>query len=203
MPKVTVKALRAELWARASLVSQKIGTLGGKVRGVAGSWLQAWLCHVKPACEMREPSEQTGILTRIPSDSPRDHLGSCLKSNSDVRSPTAGVHTTFMTGSLCTFVFSSLWATLKESPRGQNPSTAADMRRRSQPSELYLLLSLVTAECGEYGQVRGRGRAGAEGGGGRTHSQAAPYHLITAFQKERGRDKSSLELRVFRVTQNT
>lgn len=108
-----------------------------------------------------------------------------------------------MTGSVCTSIFSSLWATFEQSPRGQNPSTAADKRQRSQPSELYLLLSFTVAGCEEYrrseadgGRSGGQGR---EGGGGKTHSQTAPYHC---FHLNRDRNESSLELKAFiRVTQ--
>lgn len=64
--------------------------------------------------------------------------------------------------------FSSLWATLEQSPRGQKPSIAADIRGRSQPSELYPLLSftIVIAGCGEYRRSEADGdlekwRAGA------------------------------------------
>lgn len=52
----------------------ELRTLGGTVKGGAGSWLLAWLYHVKPACEMRGPREQTGILNpdpfRLPKKSP-------------------------------------------------------------------------------------------------------------------------------------
>lgn len=141
---------------------------------------------MKPTCEMRGPSEQSGIRTWIPSDSPRNHLGSCLKPDSDVRGP-AGAQTAFMTGSLHIFIFSSLWATLQQSPRGQNPSSAADRRRRRQPSELYLLLSFMIAGCGEYGSSEADGGPekwglGWKGGGGRIQSQAAPYHPFPSPQ---------------------
>lgn len=57
---MTVKAVRAGLRARGLLdesVAWEMRTLGGKVLGGAGSWLQAQLWCVKPASRIRRPSE--------------------------------------------------------------------------------------------------------------------------------------------------